>query len=138
MNRISILIGSALALTAIAPAQAEKSDRIVIENMRARIMAARSDLGPNGAGGVELTEAESRLRDLSKALDDNETADARASVNGIEALIAAARVRVSAASRTPTAVPARWAPTSDSVPVRKRIIYKKPDQTKRACAIASR
>jgi hypothetical protein len=138
MNRFLILAATTLTLNVVAPAYAEKSDRVIVENMRARIIAARSDLDANGAGTVELSEAEARLRELAKALDDNEAADTRASVNGIEALIAAARVRASAAARAPETAPARWSPAPARAPVRRRIGYHKPVHAKPACRIASR
>lgn len=138
MKRISILFGSVLALATINPAHAEKSDRIVVENMRARIMAARSELGANGAGIVELSEADGRLRDLSKALDNNEAADARASINGIEALIVAARVRATATDRPSAVAPAHWRPTSVPAPVRKRVGFNARPRAKSTCRIASR
>jgi hypothetical protein len=138
MNRFLIVAATALTLNGVAPAYAEKSDRIIVENMRTRIFAARSELHANGAGTVELSEAEARLRELAKALDDNEAADARASVNGIEALIAAARVRANAAARAPETAPAHWSATPARAPVRKRIVYQRPVHAKPACRIASR
>lgn len=138
MKRISILIGSALALATVSPAHAEKSDRIVVEDMRARINAVRGELGANGAGAVELSEADGRLRDLFTALDNNEAADARASMNGIEALLAAARVRASAGDRTPAALPTQWKPAPVVAPARKRISYRTPARPKNTCRIASR
>jgi hypothetical protein len=138
MKRIYFFLAGSLALAATNPAHAEKSDRMVVEDMRARISAVRSDLGANGAGSVELAEADSRLRDLFKALDNNEASDVRASIRGIEALIAAARIRADAASRTPAAAPARWTPAPVSAPPRKRISYKKPVHTAPGCRIASR
>lgn len=137
MNRISLIAATALALVATVPAYAEKSDRIMVQNMRSRIMTMQADLPENGAGSVELAEAESRLRDLSKALDDNESADARASVNGIEALIAAARVRADAAQPKPQAAPVSWTPAPVATP-RKRISHRPAAKPKRVCRIASR
>ncbi len=139
MNRFLNLSAIVLAFAVVNPAHAEKSDRIMVENLRARIMAVRSDVGVNGAGTVELSEAEARLRELSKALDNNEAADARAAVNGIDALIAAAQLRANAAVRVSEAAPARW--TSPPAPVlkRKRISYSKPQpRTRPVCRIASR
>ena len=110
MKRNYLYLAGCLALATTSPAHAEKSDRIVVEDMRTRIEAARGDLGTNGAGSVELAEADNRLRDLFTALDNNESADVRASIRGIEALIAAARVRADASTRSPVAAPARWTP----------------------------
>lgn len=137
MNRISLIAATALALAATVPAYAEKSDRIMVHNMRSRVMAVQADLPENGAGSVELAEAESRLRDLSRALDDNESADARASVNGIEALIAAARVRADAARPKVQAAPANWTPAPVVTP-RKRISHRSAAKSKRVCRTASR
>lgn len=138
MKRNYLYLAGCLALATTNPAHAEKSDRIVVEDMRARIAAARADLGANGAGSVELSEADSRLRDLFTALDNNESADARASIRGIEALIAAARVRVDASIRSPVAAPARWTPAPAAAPARKRISFKKPVRSPASCRIASR
>lgn len=138
MKRYSILIASLIALGVTVPAQAEKSDRIIIENMRARIHAARNELGTSRAGEVELSEAEGRLRELFKALDDNEMADARASINGMDALIAAARVRAVASTHTAQASPARWTPSVSPAPTRKRTSDQKPARRRSACRIASR
>ena len=141
MNRFSTTAAALLTLAALTPTHAEKSDRIMVETMRARIVAARDDLGPSGAGMVELSEAEARLRELSKALDNNEAADARASVNGIEALIAAARIRAHASAAPSQMAPSRWAPPpapAAKTGTRKRISYPKPVRNKCSCRMASR
>lgn len=129
MNRLSLTAAALFALASTAPAHAEKSDRVMVETMRARILAARDELGANGAGKVELSEAEARLRELSKALDNNEAADARASVNGIEALIAAARIRARAPSQTPAAA----LPAAASQAPRKRVSYIKTKRARPVC-----
>jgi len=133
-----LYLAGCLALATTSPAHAEKSDRIVVENMRARIAAVRDDLGVNGAGSVELVEADSRLRDLFTALDNNEPADVRASIRGIEALIAAARVRADASTRSSVAAPARWTPAPAATPARKRISFRRPVRSPASCRIASR
>ncbi len=139
MKRNYLYLAGCLALATTSPAHAEKSDRIVVEDMRTRIEAARGDLGTNGAGSVELAEADNRLRDLFTALDNNESADVRASIRGIEALIAAARVRADASTRSPVAAPARWTPApAAAAPARKRISFRKPVRPPASCRIASR
>lgn len=138
MNRLSLCIAGGLALATTVPAHAEHSDRVVVEEMRARVAAVRQELGPDAAGSVELVEADNRLRDLFKALDNGRGANVRASVNGIEALIAAARVRSEAARRAPAATPTSWTPASPAAPVRKRIGYRKPARPVAGCRIASR
>lgn len=135
MKRIILIAATAITFAAAMPAHAEKSDRIMVQNMRSRIMTMQAELPENGAGSVELSEAESRLRDLSKALDDNEAADARASVNGIEALIAAARIRADAGKPKVQAAPANWTPPAVSTP-RKRIAYRPAAKPKRVCRIS--
>ena len=138
MKSISLLVGGAMVLAIVSPANARKSDQVMIENMRARIFAVRSEIDANGAGSVELAEAESRLHDLARALDHNKAGDARASINGIETLMAAARARAHASLRTSEAVPTRWTPTPSAAPIRKRISFHKPLQAKSGCRIASR
>lgn len=141
MNRFSLTAATLLAVAALAPAHAEKSDRIMVETMRARILAARDELGPNGEGRVELSEADARLRELSKALDNNEASDARASVNGIEALIAAARIRANASVAVLQAAPSGPASPSGGeakLKTRKRINYSRPARHKCSCRMASR
>lgn len=138
MKRNFLYLAGCLALAATSPAHAEKSDRIVVEDMRTRIETTRGDLGANGAGSVELAEADSRLRDLFAALDNNESADARASIRGIEALIAAARVRADASTRSPVAAPARWTPAPAAAPARKRISFRRSVRSPASCRIASR
>lgn len=133
-----LYLAGCLALATTSPAHAEKSDRIVVEDMHARIEAVRSDLGANGAGSVELAEADSRLRDLFVALDNNESADVRASIRGIDALIAAARVRAGASTPSPVAVPAHWTPAPGPAPARKRVGFRKPARSPASCRIASR
>ncbi len=137
MNRISLIAVMALAIVTSVPAEAEKSDRIMVETIRSRIMAIRTELPATGAGAVELAEAESRLRDLSKALDDNEASDARASLNGIEALIAAARVRANATALNKQTTPLKLAP-AQALSTRKRIAYRPAAKSKCACRLASR
>jgi hypothetical protein len=138
MKKFKLIAVSTLAFAVITPAHAEKSDRVMIETMRSQILSARADIDASGAGRVELAEAESRLRDLAKALDDNEASDARASVNGIEALIAAARIRANAAARFSEAISESRKPAQVSAPVRKRLARRASGAAKPTCRIATR
>jgi hypothetical protein len=101
--------------------------------MRGQISAARSEPGVARAGAAELAEAERRLPELAKAMDDNEAEDARASRDGINALIDAARMR----ARPARAEPAAYTPPA---PQKKRVhrVSYRPAKPKPGCTLASR
>lgn len=140
MNRISRLsLCGLLAAAIVTPALAEKSDRAFVEEMRGQINAARAEPGVARAGAAELAAAERRLPDLAKALDDNEAEDARASRDGINALIDAARMRArparaEAVAYTPPAAAVAPAPQKKRV---HRVAYR-PVKAKPGCTLASR
>lgn len=136
MNRTSLICGIAM-LSLAAPALAEKSDRAFVEQMRDQIMAARSEPGVARAGAAELAEAERRLPELAKAMDDNEAQDARATRDGINALIEAARVRARLAQTETTARPAAYTPPPVPTKRVKRVAYR-PAKPKTGCTLASR
>lgn len=138
MNKHSMFAAAGLISALLAtPALAEKSDRVFVEEMRSRIAAARSEPNVAQAGAADLAQAERRLPELAKALDDNEAEDARASRNGIEALITAARIRARTISERPQTQPARYVP-----PAQPRRVYRaayKPAKAKTpGCTLASR
>jgi hypothetical protein len=141
MWKPTLIIASLVA--AATPAFAEKSDRVMIDNLRARIDAAYAV--NSGPGRVELGEAEARLRDLAKALDNNEEEQARASVNGIEALLTAARIRAEAAEARPASVrpaaPVQLTPPAPVVakPRTVRRVSHRPGSRRKQCScLASR
>lgn len=139
MKKLPHIIAGALLASAFSTAAlAEKSDRAFIEEMRGQISAARGEPGVARLGAVELAEAEHRLPELAKALDDNETEDARASRDGIKALIQAARIRAQTTNMAETR-PASYAQTARA-PAKKmvhRAAYKRT-QPIRGCSLASR
>jgi hypothetical protein len=138
MNRLSLVLLCGIAAVA-SPALAEKSDRAFVEQMRDQIIAARSEPGVARAGAAELAAAERRLPDLAKAMDDNEAQDARATRDGINALIQAARFRARAAQSAqadPGASPATYVLPSPR-PKAKRVAYR-PQKAKSGCTLASR
>jgi hypothetical protein len=138
MNKHSIFAAAGLISALLAtPALAEKSDRVFVEEMRSRIAAARSETNVAQAGAADLAQAERRLPELAKALDDNEAEDARASRNGIEALIAAARLRARTVSEQPQAQPAHYTPPAPTKRVH-RAAHKPAKPKPAGCTLASR
>jgi len=140
MRNLTHIIAATLLTSGLATAAfAEKSDRAFIEEMRGQITAARSEPYVAQRGAAELAEAERRLPELAKALDDNEAEDARAARDGIKALIQAARIRAQASSASQQARPAAYSPPA-AAPARKvvrRAAYKRP-AVNRGCTLASR
>jgi len=138
VNKSSIfaITGMISALLA-TPAIAEKSDRVFVDDMRSRIAAARSEPNVAQAGAADLAQAERRLPELAKALDDNEAEDARAARDGIEALIAAARIRARTVNEKPEAQAARYTPPASAKRV-YRAAYKPAKSKPAGCTLASR
>lgn len=83
----------AIATAAAAPALAEKSDKVVVDQLRERIAQTRALPGVAQAGTAPLDRAEAALKDLYRALDDNEASEVRSITNEINTLIEAAKVR---------------------------------------------
>jgi len=138
MNRIIRLsLSGLLAATIVTPAFAERSDRAFVEEMRMQINAARSEPGVARAGAAELAEAERRLPELAKAMDDNETEDARASRDGINALIDAARMRARPIRAQAATAPAAYTPPAQPKRQVRHVAYR-PAKPKPACTLASR
>lgn len=140
MRNLTHMMAAALLTSGLTTAAlAEKSDRAFVEEMRGQIMAARGEPDVARRGAVELAEAERRLPELAKALDDNEAEDARAARDGIKALIQAARIRAQASPASQEARPAAYSPPA-AAPARKVVrhaAYKRP-APKRGCSLASR
>lgn len=94
MNRFATTLLAAVALASVAtPALAEKSDRVVVQIVRDRIVAARAEPGVAFNGGEELDRADAALRDLYKALDNNEPRQVASINRRIDTLIETARLR---------------------------------------------
>jgi outer membrane protein OmpA-like peptidoglycan-associated protein len=100
MKRIALgLLGAtALACTVAAPAFADESDKIFINQLRDRIAAARADPAVAQNGSAELDRAEAALKPLLDNLDENETQAAKDITGQIDALIETAKVRAKTAA----------------------------------------
>lgn len=87
-------LAAATALAGIAtPALADKTDTVVVEQYRDKIVAARAEPGVGQYGGAELDKAMAALPALKKRLDDNKPDQVRAATTEIDALIETARNR---------------------------------------------
>jgi outer membrane protein OmpA-like peptidoglycan-associated protein len=100
MKRIALgLLGAtALACTVAAPAFADASDKIFINQLRDKIAAARADPAVAQNGSAELDRAEAALKPLLDNLDENETKAAKDITGQIDALIETAKVRAKTAA----------------------------------------
>lgn len=99
MNRTMMsLMGATALVLAASPAFAEESDRVFLDEVRAKIATARAEPGVAENGSAELDRAEAALLNLSKDLDDNEAQRVDSDVNRINALIEGARVRAKTAA----------------------------------------
>lgn len=100
MKRIALgLLGAtALACTVAAPAFADESDKIFINQLRDKIAAARADPAVAQNGSAELDRAEAALKPLLDNLDENETKAAKDITGQIDALIETAKVRAKTAA----------------------------------------
>lgn len=134
-----VVLGTLFATSFATAGLAEKSDRAFVEQMRYQINAARSEPGVAQHGATELAEAERRLPELARAMDDNEVEDARAARDGINALIDAARVQARMANERPESRPASYAPrpAAPAKSIVHRVAYKRP-HAGNGCTLASR
>lgn len=87
------LYAAAAALALAAPVLAEDSDKVLVEQTRAKIITARADPLTAANGGALLDRAEASLKDLAQTLDDNEASEARSVSAEIDTLIATAKLR---------------------------------------------
>lgn len=92
------LLATAALVGATAPALAEKGDKMIVDQYRDKITAARAEPGVAQYGSADLDQALAALPGLEKALDDNKPARIKAATTQIDALIASARTRADAAS----------------------------------------
>ena len=92
---MTLMAGAAIAIA--TPALADKTDRVVVDQYRAKIEAARADPLVGRYGAAQLDEAESALPALADNLDKNKADRARATIVRIDALIAAARANAQTA-----------------------------------------
>ncbi len=99
MKIITKYLTGAAALTLVAsPALAEKRDRIFVDQYRDKIAAARAEPGVAENSGADLDLATAALNGLHETLDDNDTAQAKAVMTEIDALIETARTRAKIAA----------------------------------------
>ncbi len=100
MNKFALrLLGAtALAVSAAAPALADKSDRVFIDELRGKIAVARAEPGVAENGSAELDRADAALRPLLDNMDENETAQVKNITGEIDALIETARTRAKIAA----------------------------------------
>lgn len=92
---MTLMAGAAMAVA--TPAFADKTDRIVVDQYRAKIEAARADPLVARYGAAQLDEATASLPALADDLDKDKAERARASIVRIDALIAAARANAQTA-----------------------------------------
>ena len=92
---MTLLAGATLAVG--TPALADKTDRVVVDQYRAKIEAARADPLVARYGAAQLDEAASALPTLATDLDKDRADRARSTIVRIDALIAAARANAQTA-----------------------------------------
>jgi outer membrane protein OmpA-like peptidoglycan-associated protein len=92
---MTLLAGATLAVG--TPALADKTDRVVVDQYRAKIEAARADPLVARYGAAQLDEAASALPTLATDLDTDRADRARSTIVRIDALIAAARANAQTA-----------------------------------------
>jgi outer membrane protein OmpA-like peptidoglycan-associated protein len=88
-----LLCATALVLSA-APALADKSDRLFVDQLRDKIAVARAEPAVAQNGSAELDRAQEALKPLLDNLDENEVKAAKNITGEIEALIETARAQV--------------------------------------------
>ena len=87
-----LLAATALVLSA-APALADKSDRLFVDQLRNKIAVARGEPGVAQNGSAELDRADGALKPLLDNLDENEVKAAKNITGQIDALIETARAQ---------------------------------------------
>jgi len=94
MKRITTTLLAATALAMLStPALAEKRDRLLVDQYRDKIAAARAEPGVAENGSAELDRAAAELARLHNTLDDNDVAQSKAVIRELDALIDTARTR---------------------------------------------
>ncbi|MFW2829066.1 OmpA family protein [Sphingomonas sp. ID0503] len=89
---LGLMAATALA-TVSTPALADKADKVMLEQYRDKIVAARGEPGVQQYGGAELDRAMAALPTLKKRLDDDKTDQIKATTAEIDTLIQTARSR---------------------------------------------
>ncbi|WCT73391.1 OmpA family protein [Sphingomonas naphthae] len=101
---VGLMAATLLAGAGAGPALAGKTDRVVVNQYRDKIAAARGEPGVAQFGSAELDKAEAALPLLEKRLDDRDSKQVESSMSEIDALIASARARADVASAKDRAV----------------------------------
>jgi outer membrane protein OmpA-like peptidoglycan-associated protein len=92
-NITRLLVGATTLALSTAPAFADGSDKLFVNQLRDKIAAARAEPGVAQNGQAELDRAEAALKPLLDYLDENETKAAKNITGQIDALIETARTR---------------------------------------------
>jgi outer membrane protein OmpA-like peptidoglycan-associated protein len=92
-NITRLLVGATTLALSTAPAFADGSDKLFVNQLRDKIAAARAEPGVAQNGQAELDRAEAALKPLLDNLDENETKAAKNITGQIDALIETARTR---------------------------------------------
>jgi outer membrane protein OmpA-like peptidoglycan-associated protein len=92
-NITCLLVGATTLALSTAPAFADGSDKLFVNQLRDKIAAARAEPGVAQNGQAELDRAEAALKPLLDNLDENETKAAKNITGQIDALIETARTR---------------------------------------------
>jgi len=87
------LVGATALATLAMPAMADKTDKLVTNEYRDKIAAARAEPGVAQYGTAELDRASDRIARLDKKLDNDKSGQAKAVADEIDALIETARTR---------------------------------------------
>lgn len=92
------LAATAATMAIAAPAFADKTDKLLLEQAQAKVLAAKGDAQLSRYGGTQLDEAERAIADLRTNLDNDDAADSRNIMNRIDALVETAKVRAKTAA----------------------------------------
>lgn len=87
------LLGATAVALGATPAFADKSDRLMVNQMRDKLAVARAEPGVAQNGAAELDRAEAALQPLLHNLDEDDARQSRDIVDQIDALIETARTR---------------------------------------------
>lgn len=90
---ISHLLGATALVLSAAPALADKSDRLFVDQLRDKIAVARADAAVARNGSAELDRADGALKPLLHNLDKNDMKAAKDITGQVEALIETARAQ---------------------------------------------
>ncbi len=98
MNIFALRLVGATALATLAmPAFADKTDKLITDQYRDKIAAARAEPGVAEYGTAELDRASDRIARLDKKLDNDKSGQAAAVAGEIDTLIETARTRAKVA-----------------------------------------